>query len=413
MGEEEKRQATLRYLQAKFAQYYETHPLRLPPRFGRREFGFILFEGGFVLRHLGFPKEAELYRYIQAKSPAHIYHSAAYYETPGAPTMGEKGWMGADLIFDLDADHIPGWQELGYAGMLKAVKAQVIRLIDDFLLTDLGFGAEDLQIAFSGARGYHIHVRDSRVSTLESHERREIVDYLTGTGLDLALVARREPFEERTFGDKTRTLKRYRIPAASDPGWRGRTTQGVLRWLETLVDLDEDQALETLEELDGVGPKRAHQIYATLQRLGRDGTRSRVEAGLLEFFPPGSGPSLVSQGIEFAKGATDEPVTSDTKRLIRLMGSLHGKTGFAVVPLTRDALDAFDPLTDAVPALYSHEKIRIETSQAIDTDMMGETFNLAPGQNSVPEYLAIFLMCRGMATLASGTTGDANQGGPA
>ncbi|MFQ5553621.1 MAG: DNA primase catalytic subunit PriS, partial [Thermoplasmata archaeon] len=305
MGEEEKRQATLRYLRAKFTQYYQDHPLRLPPRFGRREFGFILFEGGFVLRHLGFPKEAELYRFIQSKSPAHIYHSAAYYETPGAPTMGEKGWMGADLIFDLDADHIPGWQKLGYAGMLEAVKAQVIRLIDDFLVTDLGFREEDLRIAFSGARGYHIHVRDPRVFTLESHERREIVDYITGTGLDLQVIGRQEPFEERTFAGKTRTLKRFRVPPASDAGWRGRTTRGIVQWLEELADLPEEEALETLQKLEGVGPKRARGIHETVLRLGREGVRKRVETGHLEFLPAGSGPSLVSQGVAYAQGATD------------------------------------------------------------------------------------------------------------
>ena len=409
MGEE-KREATLRYLRSKFAQYYQARPLHLPPRFGRREFGFMLFEGGFVLRHLGFPKEAALYRYIRSKSPAHVYHSAAYYETPGAPTMAEKGWMGADLIFDLDADHIPGWQKMGYPGMLEAVKAQVIRLIDDYLVGDLGFRKDDLRIAFSGARGYHVHIRDPRVFTLESHERREIVDYITGTGLDLQLVGRREPFEERTFGGQTRTLTRFRIPMATDPGWRGRTTRGISQWLETLSELPEEQAIDALRQLEGVGPKRARKIYDTLQRLGADGMRARVEAGHLEFFPPGSAASLVAQGVEYAKGATDEPVSSDTKRLIRLMGSLHGKTGFSVVPLTRDELDAFDPLTDAVPALYEHEKIRVETPQAIVTDMMGETFNLEPGQNSVPEYLAIFLMCRGMATLASGMVGDATEG---
>ncbi|MCA1813180.1 MAG: hypothetical protein LC624_04420 [Halobacteriales archaeon] len=32
-------------------------------------------------------------------------------------------------------------------------------------------------------------------------------------------------------------------------------------------------------------------------------------------------------------GETDEPVTSDVKRLIRLPGSVHGKTGLRVVPV--------------------------------------------------------------------------------
>ena len=52
-------------------------------------------------------------------------------------------------------------------------------------------------------------------------------------------------------------------------------------------------------------------------------------------------------------GETDENVTVDVKRVIRWIGSLHGKCGLRVteVPLHRidpDAADAFDPLTEAV-----------------------------------------------------------------
>ena len=39
-------------------------------------------------------------------------------------------------------------------------------------------------MAFSGGRGYHIHIFDPKVLTLESPERREIVDYITGLGID-------------------------------------------------------------------------------------------------------------------------------------------------------------------------------------------------------------------------------------
>lgn len=401
--EEERRRVTLRYLQAKFRQHYRGRPLRLPPRFGRREFGFILFDGGYVLRHLGFASEEELYRFVLTKGPAHLYHSAAYYERPGAPTMAEKGWMGADLIFDLDADHIPGWQKLGYRGMLEAVKGQVLRLIDEFLVGDLGFAERDLHVAFSGARGYHVHIRDPRVLSLESHERREIVDYITGTGLDLDLIARQEAFDERTYRDKTRTLKRVRIPDAEDAGWPGRTTRGVMAWLERVAGLPEAEALSELRRLEGVGPVRAREMHATIRRLGAERTLERVAKGALELFPPRAALALVEQGAEVAKGATDEPVTSDIKRLIRTVGSLHGKTGLVVTPLTRDELEAFDPLVQAVPDHYTHEKITVALPQAIRTDMMGETFNMAPGRHAVPEYLAIFLMCRGVATLASGT----------
>ncbi len=404
MEADERAAATLKYVKAKFREYYRSHPLQLPPRFGRREFGFIFFDGGFVQRHLGFSSEANLHQFVRSRLPAHLYHSAAYYENPGAPTMAEKGWMGADLIFDLDADHIPGWTEMGYRGMLEAVKEQVIRLTDEFLLGDMGFGEKDMTIAFSGARGYHVHVRDPKVFGLESHERREIVDYITGTDLDLGTVARSEPFESRTFKEVTRTLRRLRVPTPSEPGWRGRVSRGIIDWLDRVSRMTEEEALEELQRLEGVGKVRATKIYDTMfKRLGRDRVIDRVRSGALDLFPKGGGQSIVAQGANLMKGATDEPVTSDVKRLIRLIGSLHGKTGLRVVPVSRDLLEPFDPLVEALPDEYSQERIRIRLQQGIKTDMMGETFNLEPGQNSVPEYLAIFLMCRGVATLASGT----------
>ncbi len=38
--------------------------------------------------------------------PSDVYHSCAYYENPDFD-MDKKGWIGADLVFDIDADHIP------------------------------------------------------------------------------------------------------------------------------------------------------------------------------------------------------------------------------------------------------------------------------------------------------------------
>lgn len=407
--EEERQRVTQRYLQAKFRQHYRKEPLHLPPRFGRREFGFITFEGGFVLRHRGFGSEEELYRFILSEMPAHLYHSAAYYEEPGAPTMGEKGWMGADLIFDLDADHIPGWQKLGYAGMLEAVKDQVVYLIDEFLVGDLGFRERDLTIAFSGGRGYHVHVRDPRVFDLESHERREIVDYITGTGLDLDVIAKQEPFDVREFGGKTETKKRWRIPESAAPGWSGRATRGLADWLERIAGMEREEALRELQAVEGVGEVRARQIYTTLRQRGTRRAVERVRKGALDLFPPQTGRAMLAHSVERVKGATDEPVTSDVKRLIRMIGSLHGKSGLLVVPLARDELDDFNPLVDAVPPHYSADEIGIWLPKGIETDMMDESFKLASGQNAVPEYLAIHLMCRGVALLSSGSADHAAQ----
>ncbi len=185
-----------------------------------------------------------------------------------------------------------------------------------------------------------------------------------------------------------------------------------MEWLESVSRLPEKEALKAIRTLEGVGLVRAAEIYKALaEGSRRDQTLAKVRKGILDLFPSVSGPSVIAEGVKLAKGATDEPVTSDIKRLIRMVGSLHGKTGMMVVPLTRDQLDDFDPLVNAVPPLYSHDRIRIIAEKGIETDMMGETFNITPGQNSVPEYLAIFLMCRGMATLASGSPDEGKREG--
>ncbi|RLI40429.1 hypothetical protein DRO69_12880, partial [Candidatus Bathyarchaeota archaeon] len=72
---------------------------------GKREFGFASFDG-FMLRHKSFRNIEELTSFLQNFTPKDAYFSCAFYENPEAE-MEKKGWLGADLVFDIDADHIP------------------------------------------------------------------------------------------------------------------------------------------------------------------------------------------------------------------------------------------------------------------------------------------------------------------
>ena len=76
--------------------------------------------------------------------------------------MDEKGWLGADLVFDLDADHLEGAHDMTFEEMLAEVKVEFKKLLDSYLLGDFGFDEKDILIVFSGGRGYHAHVRDKR-----------------------------------------------------------------------------------------------------------------------------------------------------------------------------------------------------------------------------------------------------------
>jgi DNA primase small subunit len=80
--------------------------------------------------------------------------------------------------------------------------------------------------------------------------------------------------------------------------------------------------------------------------------------------------------------------------------SLHGKTGLRVVPLTRDALESFRPLRDAVPETWTADRIRMKVKGKVDMEMRGEEVQLEPGTHDVPEYLAVFLAARGLAAVA-------------
>ena len=98
-------------------------------------------------------------------------------------------------------------------------------------------------------------------------------------------------------------------------------------------------------------------------------------------------------------GQTDEPVTSDVHRLIRLPGSLHGKTSLRVVSLSRDALTHFDPLRDAV-ADFGEGTVTVHSARAFTSESLGgESVQIEEGANDIPVRNALFLILRRQVTL--------------
>src|SRR2546425_10341746 len=280
------KEATNNFLKAHFRRYYgQTKPI-LPDRFGRREFGFMFWTAGIVQRHLGFTREEELRSFLTTRVPAHAYYSSAYYETPNAATMEEKGWLGADLVFDLDADHLPGAKQMLYPDMLEAVRHGIIKLWDRFLRTDLGFDEAKMRLVFSGGRGYHIHVTDPRVWELGSHERREIVDYITGKELDVPGFFRESAFDAKEFRGIVKVKKMVVPPRTVDAGWGGKLARGTVALAERLEVMPAAQAVEFLAGFESVGASGASDLYENLFKArpptGIRGVDRLRESGNLE-----------------------------------------------------------------------------------------------------------------------------------
>jgi len=377
---------SLEFLKNQFKSYYETSKIELPDRFGRREFAFVFFGGKGMFRHVAFDKKRTVTTFLQERAPQHVYYSSAYYKTPDAAKMQDKSWMGAELIFDLDSDHLPNAEKMGYVESLNKVKEEFFKLVEDFLLGDFGFDERHLDLYFSGGRGYHCHVRDPKIFNLDSNERREIVDYITGRDIKDSLIFHDEVTGIKRYGAKSfpsgKTLK---MPTPNEPGWKGRISRGVIDIVDEIK-----QSEDPIQKLREYGVKET-DAEKLLQDLSEERVR-RIKEGRLDqsktirkFF---LNSALRKTAVVMSAGETDEPVTCDVKRLIRLPASLHGKTGLKVVKTTLDGLKKFDPLTDAV--VFSDETIKIKLS---------EQFHLNEGEQEVPKYLAVFLIGRRMASI--------------
>lgn len=395
-----------RFLLKSFRKYYLANAPPMPPRYGRREFGFMFFDRDYVQRHMGFQTPADLRRFMVGQVPSHSYYSTAYYRRPGAPTMDEKEWMGADLIFDLDADHLEGADEMTYAGMLEEVKKEMIRLIDTFLLDDLGFPEEGIQIVFSGGRGYHAHVSLQSVLGLGAQERREIVDYVTSTGLDVdrlfPAVGTANKVSDTSDGRRASVRFNREIPPKNSEGWKKRAREG----FEVLV---EDVCTLPPQELRSKYPTLGKKNASTVANLSNDLRKHRkfiMENDRMNPMDTFRQELLVETMKEDVvprlAGEVDEPVTADIKRLIRLPGSVHGRTGLRVVPLTRAELTGFDPFLMAVPEEYSDEPVQITMRRPYEVTLKGERFKLN-GTVEVPEYAAVFLVGRREAEIGDGS----------
>ncbi len=382
---------TRAYLRGRFRDYYRRAALTLPPEAAAREWGYIPWTAGpgtTMVRHRSLLELGDLPEFLGRESPQHVYYSAGRYAEPDATTMDAKGWKNADLIFDLDADHLPGVTlgEDSYAEMLETCKDALFRLLD-FLEYDFGF--EELEIVFSGGRGYHVHVRDETVLGLERDQRREIVDYVRGIGLDFEALIRTETVAG--MGRKTPAKKRTLDP---NGGWSERAHRRVMEFVDELLELDEEEALDRLQAFDGVGGKRA---VAALNAASAN--YEQIRAGNVDVHPAffGLARTLAAEVVAADNAPIDEPVTTDTNRLIRLPGSLHGGSGLAVRRIDRDALDAFDPLVDGVPETFVGHEIVVEVHDGGPVEVGGELIDVPEGETTLPEYAGIFLMARGRA----------------
>ncbi len=376
-------------LRSYFSTYYENLDHSPPDLLSSREIGFIPF-GGTMVRHRGISGKEDLYQFAKNTVPRHFYYSTAYYRYPDNKKMSDKEWLGAELIFDLDADHIPGAEKLTYAEILSSVKKHTDRLLNKFLIGEFGFSEDELKLFFSGGRGYHVHVQSDKVYMLDSDARREIANYIRGEGLDQKGLL----FEMRKQRNSFR-------------GWFRLIDDSYTEFCRNISSGDP----ESLHDLDVfLGNRNSSRAFVNSMKSGVL-LEKKIEKKENIFLREGTAKyevmderdktvlQAISRRVVTSESSEiDEPVTTDVHRLIRFPLSLHGKTGLRVLPLTIDGFRGFDPLRDAIPDCFRDGSVKVNAHSDAKVTFDGDVVKLSQGVNDVPPYVAIFSVAQRIAT---------------
>lgn len=383
------------FISKKFSQYYENARPSIPD-IKSREFGMGDYEKKIAFRHLFFANEQELHSRLRKDSPLYISTSAAYYEFPDARPMTKKNWLGADLIFDLDAPD----DELApfiTDTSLEDVKEKVTNLIEEFLIPDFGFSHSDMQVNFSGSRGYHVRVYSKAVRQLKRPERREIVDYieLNGVSVDWDILDPKKASKNTNLDklgmrlfwqepvENNPNLKKLIGPTPNDGGHKGRFARKIL-------DIIKDR-----EKAVRLTPKfKADETRMRMIEGIKKGDWSRVQIpNAVQKFKD----LFYSTKVEVSSHVdADANVTIDTAKILRLPDSIHGGSSLIAKTVDFSGLDRFDPLKHASP--FSDSKtMEIQADSDIPSLRFGsEEHNpiKKDEKKELPEAFAMYLICK-------------------
>jgi DNA primase small subunit len=373
-------------IRAAFREYYfKTKNVEEPDRIAQREFGYNLFAGGMI-RHLSFPNVGSLLAALVKEAPSDVYCSNAYYRFPTKP-MQEKEWLGANLIFDIDAKDLNppcvathsylACSNCEYAADVREQKApfscpacsgsqavqvsipcpkcidaskKELRELLAFLTRDLGISRDSIRTYFSGNNGFHVHISDGQFDVLDTVARSDIVGYISGYGLMPESVGVRKG---RDAHDCTVKMPRGGIGY----GWRNKVADR--------LKIDSPSVLRLHNLVVRVGGYSAFK--SELERITKD------------------------LGVRI-----DAQVTTDVHRIFRMPGTINSKSGLAKVPCAD--VDSFDPFTDA--RVLGDGVISVQVRSPVRFRLGGKTQNIPKGSVELPAYVAVYLMCKGLADAA-------------
>lgn len=421
--------SNIAYLRRLFQAYYKekgTEVLEVS-LFVKREFGFIPWDKQTIMkRHMSFKDLNSFTKYLINEGPRHVYSSGTIYFQPDNTEMNNKQYQGCDLIFDIDVDHFytpcKNDHDLWYCmecgetgtGMLKKcpkckkvriksltwicedclnnAKEELMKLIYRFLIPDFGIPIDQMKIAFSGHRGYHLKVENEEIRTLSSEERREIANYVSGNNISLDILGLSK-INNIIYGLLGENI-----------GWSEKIINKIIEILQQYPD----DRIRLLLTKFGLNKDTIRSFLNSKSDFLQIISQNKDNIWNIEGFGLKNWSIFLNGIIGQISTEIDEPVTIDIHRLIRYPGSLHGKTGFKVQELYPDDLDDFNPLNawneKLDPVVFKSKKEITQKLEIVEpkipaTKIKGDSYGpYTQGEIiEVPHHIAVFLLCKGVA----------------
>ncbi len=417
------------YLERVFQAYYRERSIEIPSvsSFDKREFGFIPWNKEIMIRHIAFNDSTTLNNYLINNTPRHTYSSGAIYLKPANLDMKLKEYQGCDLIIDIDVDHFytpcKNKHDLWYCkecdksgkGMidkcpkckslkikkipwicddcLEIAKNEIIRLIDNFLIPDFNIHPKNVNIAFSGHRGYHLKIENEKIRKLTSEHRRELVDYFTGNNISFQILGFEE-YRNNFYGFLN-----------NNKDWSNK----IIKKIESiLINLTNEEILKLFERY-GLNENIIKSFYNSRDYFLEIIRNNNQNLWNIEGFGMKKWKTFLKAIVHEIGIEIDEPVTIDIHRLIRYPGSLHGKTGFKVQEISIDELYDFKPLDESNEQLNpivfesteNNQKVEITALEIPEIRIKGSSYGpyFKGEEVEVPNHIAILFLCRGVVRL--------------
>ncbi len=393
------------YLKAKIKQYYENNFIEIKD-LDKREFGYGIHGRKIANRHLYFKDNNQLNLFLRGEVPFYLSYSAGYYKYPDAKPMQAKEYQGGDLIFEFDADDLPtdckkihdSWhcQKCGESGKglvkkcpkcngnveteewicdhcLDATKKQTKKLYN-ILTNDFAINGDEIQIMFSGHKGFHLKIKSPKIFDLKQNQRLELMSYIAEDVLNFKAIG--------FIPDERGSIK-----------YIGKNFGKGKKYLEYAIKAIENYDLPELTLMFGGYTRTIKKILDEKEAAVQD-----LKNGIFFKFKEDS-VSLWYNFLDSIKQRQslliDKQTTVDAYKIIRAENTIHGGSMLVSKVIDIDKLDDFSPFRDS-PA-FKNGTLKINLKKVPKLILNGIT--IGPYNNEtveLPEEFALYFLAKGV-----------------